>query len=113
MLGLVFANASRFDMIHCHTDYLAFPFSNLVSTPTVHTIHGRLDVPFLETVYRDFPGIPLVSISDAQRAPLSAVRPNWVATVYHGIGLDRVTASSRPGRYLAFLGRISPEKRPD
>src|SRR5262245_38875519 len=113
LLGRVFAGAARFDVIHCHTDYLAFPFSALVSTPTVHTIHGRLDLPYLQRMYREFAATPLVSISHAQRAPLAAVRPNWVATVHHGIPLDGVPASLTPGRYLAFLGRISPEKRPD
>jgi glycosyltransferase involved in cell wall biosynthesis len=113
LLGRVAASASRFDVIHCHIDYPAFLLAGLVSPPTVHTIHGRLDLPFLERVYRDFRGVPLVSISDAQRAPLAAVQPHWVATVHHGIPLDGVTPSLARGRYLAFLGRISPEKRPD
>jgi glycosyltransferase involved in cell wall biosynthesis len=114
LLVRAFGNASRFDIIHCHVDYWAFPFSSLVRTATVHTIHGRLDLPHLEAVYRDCgAGVPLVSISHAQRAPLAAVQPHWVATVHHGIPLRDVPFSAAPGRHLAFLGRISPEKRPD
>jgi glycosyltransferase involved in cell wall biosynthesis len=113
LLARVFRDAASFDLIHCHTDYLALPFSWLVRTPTVHTIHGRLDVPYLQAVYRDFQGVPLVSISHAQRAPLAAVQPSWVATVHHGIPLRDVPFSGAAGRYLAFLGRMSPEKRPD
>jgi glycosyltransferase involved in cell wall biosynthesis len=113
LLSYVFGHARNFDIIHCHVDYLAFPFSMLVRTPTVHTVHGRLDLPFLRDVYRDFRGVPLVSISHAQRAPLAEVQPLWAATVHHGMPLDDVPFSRTPGRYLAFLGRISPEKRPD
>src|SRR4029453_16105380 len=113
MLGRVFGSADRFDVIHCHVDYWAFPFSHLVRTPTVHPIHGRLDVPYLQTVYAEFVGVPLVSISHAQRAPLAAVRPSWVATIHHGIPVREVPFSAMPGEYLAFLGRISPEKGPD
>jgi glycosyltransferase involved in cell wall biosynthesis len=113
MLGRVFGSADRFDVIHCHVDYWAFPFSHLVRTPTVHTIHGRLDLPYLQTVYRELGRVPLVSISHAQRAPLAAARPSWVATVHHGIPLRDVECSTTHGRYLAFLGRISPEKGPD
>jgi glycosyltransferase involved in cell wall biosynthesis len=112
-LARVFASAARFDVIHCHTDYSAFPFARLVRTATVHTIHGRLDLPYLLPVYRDFRGVPLVSISHAQRVPLAPVQPTWVATVHHGIPLRDVTPSTAPGQYLAFVGRISPEKCPD
>jgi glycosyltransferase involved in cell wall biosynthesis len=112
MLGRVFASASSFDVIHCHVDYLAFPFSHLVRTPTVHTVHGRLDLPHLQALYRELGRVPLVSISRAQRAPLAAVRPSWIATVHHGIPLRDVETSSAHGQYLAFLGRISPEKGP-
>src|SRR5919108_130357 len=68
-LDLVFGNARDFDVIHCHVDYLAYPFSGLVSTPTLHTVHGRLDLPYLAPVFRDFPDVPLVSIMDAHRVP--------------------------------------------
>jgi glycosyltransferase involved in cell wall biosynthesis len=113
LLGRAFASAASFDVIHCHVDYLAFPFSHLVRTATVHTIHGRLDLPHLQNTYRDLGRVPLVSISHAQRAPLAPFRPTWVATIHHGIPLRDWTHSTTHGRYLAFLGRISPEKGPD
>jgi glycosyltransferase involved in cell wall biosynthesis len=113
LLARAFGSAHKFDIIHSHVDYWAFPFSWLVRTPTVHTIHGRLDIPYLQTVYAEFAGVPLVSISHAQRAPLAAVRPSWVATIHHGIPVREVPFSATPGEYLAFLGRISPEKGPD
>ena len=76
--------------------------------PVVTTLHGRLDLPELQPLYRRFHDVPLVSISNAQRRPVAWA--NFVATVYHGIELDEFTFNPRPGRYLAFLGRISPEK---
>jgi glycosyltransferase involved in cell wall biosynthesis len=115
MLGLVqaFERAAEFDLLHCHVDYLAFPFARLVRTPTVHTLHGRLDLPHLLALYRHFRDLPLVSISHAQRAPLDALGVNWVATIHHGLPLTRFPFSASRGRYLAFLGRISPEKGVD
>jgi glycosyltransferase involved in cell wall biosynthesis len=107
----VFAQAHRFDLIHFHIDYLHYPFSARQKTPFVTTLHGRLDLPDLQPLYRTFPDVPLVSISDAQRAPLAWA--NWVATVHHGLPLDLLRPRRAPGRYLAFLGRISPEKRVD
>jgi glycosyltransferase involved in cell wall biosynthesis len=112
-LAQVFERAADFDVIHCHVDYLAFPFARLVRTPTVHTLHGRLDLPFLVPLFRHFDDVPLVSISDAQRVPLRALELAWAGTVYHGIALDRYPYSPRGGDYLAFLGRIAPEKRVD
>jgi glycosyltransferase involved in cell wall biosynthesis len=112
-LDLVFGNARDFDVIHCHVDYLAFPFSGLVATPTLHTVHGRLDLPHLTPIYRQFKHVPLVSISEAQRAPLADVGVTWIGTVHHGLAPDRFTFSATPGDYLAFLGRLSPEKQPD
>ena len=112
-LAEVFERARDFDVIHCHVDYLAFPFGRLVATPTVHTLHGRLDLPFLRQVFAHFPHVPFVSISDAQRAPLRNVRMSWTGTVHHGLPLDAFPFSPHPGRYLAFIGRISPEKRLD
>jgi glycosyltransferase involved in cell wall biosynthesis len=111
-LGRVFCEAHTFDVIHCHVDYLAYPFCGLVRTPTLHTLHGRLDLPFLVPVFRDFPNVPLVSISDAQRTPLASLNLNWAGTVYHGMPLDHSPFVARPGDYLAFLGRLSPEKQP-
>ena len=112
-LDLVFGNARDFDIIHCHVDYLAYPFAGLVSTPTLHTVHGRLDLPYLTPIYRQFKHVPLVSISDAQRAPLADIGVMWAGTVHHGLPPERLTFSPTPGNYLAFLGRLSPEKQPD
>jgi glycosyltransferase involved in cell wall biosynthesis len=112
-LDLVFRNASEFDLIHCHVDYLAFPFAGLVKTPTLHTVHGRLDLPYLGPVYRQFTRVPLVSISDAQRAPLAGVGVTWAGTVYHGLSPSRFPFSPEPEGYLAFLGRLAAEKQPD
>jgi glycosyltransferase involved in cell wall biosynthesis len=111
MLSDVYENPDRFDVIHSHIDYWTFPFARLCKVPTVATMHGRLDLEDLKPVYSRYPSMPLVSISNAQREPLSFM--NWVGTVYHGLPNDSLTFSSKPGKYLAFLGRISPEKRPD
>jgi glycosyltransferase involved in cell wall biosynthesis len=110
-LAEVYGRASEFDLIHNHVDWLAFPFARLSSTPTLSTVHGRIDVPPVRNTYRRFPEQPLVAISAAQRAFLPGA--NWVATTYNGIALDHFAFRGSPGRYLVFLGRISPEKRPD
>lgn len=112
-LDLVFGNARDFDVIHCHVDYLAYPFSGLVATPSLHTVHGRLDLPYLLPLYRQFKHVPLVSISDAQRTPLADIGVTWLGTVHHGLAPERFVFSPTPGDYLAFLGRLSPEKQPD
>ncbi len=112
-LGQVFERAAEFDLIHCHVDYVAFPFTRLVATPTVHTLHGRLDLPWLAPLFAYFRGVPVVSISDAQRQPLRNLDLRWAATVHHGVPLARYPFSPRGGSYFAFLGRISPEKRVD
>ena len=78
-LGQVFDRAGAFDVIHCHVDYLAFPFARRSRTPTVHTMHGRLDLPFLRPVFQQFHDVPVVSISDAQRAPLADLDVAWEA----------------------------------
>lgn len=112
MLGQVYQRAREFDIIHCHTDYLGLPLARFTLTPTVITLHGRLDIPELAPLYREYPDVPLVSISDAQRSPLPDV--NWAATIYHGLPLDLYPSfQPHPGAYLLFLGRIAPEKRPD
>jgi glycosyltransferase involved in cell wall biosynthesis len=111
MLERVFEQASRFDILHFHCDYLHFPFSSRAGYAHVTTLHGRLDLPELQPLYRRFPTMPLVSISDAQRVPLAWA--NWQATVYHGLPPDLHTLRDQPGEYLAFLGRISPEKGVD
>ena len=109
----VYERAAEFDLIHCHVDYLGFPFSRLTATPTVHTLHGRLDLQHVHMVLSYFDDVPLVSISDAQRRPLQDIDLSWVGTVHHGLPLDAYRPGSGRGGYLAFLGRISPEKRPD
>ena len=108
LLEQVFRQASAFDLIHFHIDYLHFPLAVRQPIPTVTTLHGRLDLPDLVPLYQMFPSMPVVSISDAQRAPLPWV--NWLGTVYHGLPEDLYTFRETPGTYLAFLGRISPEK---
>ena len=100
--------ADLFDIIHFHIDYLHFPLSRRQSTPHVTTLHGRLDLPDLQPVYDEFGDMPVVSISDAQRAPLP--HANWQATVHHGLPQRLYRPHPRPGEYLAFLGRMSPEK---
>ena len=113
-LELVRARAHEFDVIHCHVDYLAFPFTRTLRTPSLHTLHGRLDLPHLVPLYRHFTDVPLVSISDAQRRPLDGLGVRWAGTVYHGQPLTRYpfSAEAEDG-YLAFLGRCSPEKQPE
>jgi glycosyltransferase involved in cell wall biosynthesis len=111
MIEQVCHQASRFDLIHWHIDYLHFPLSRRHGTPHVTTLHGRLDLPDLGPLYQAFTDVPVVSISHAQRAPLPGV--NWQDTVYHGLPEDLYTFRPEPGTYLAFLGRISPEKRVD
>jgi glycosyltransferase involved in cell wall biosynthesis len=111
MLENVFQRASEFDIIHFHLDYLHFPFSRREAATHVTTLHGRLDLPELAALYQQFRDMPLISISNAQREPLSWA--NWQATVYHGVPADMYRLCEEPGSYLAFLGRISPEKRLD
>jgi glycosyltransferase involved in cell wall biosynthesis len=112
MLNDVRRRAHEFDVLHFHMDLLHFPVFSEIAAHTVTTLHGRLDLPDLQPFYRRFRQYPLVSISNDQRRPLLGA--NWVGTVYHGLPpeLLRFTASADQG-YLAFLGRISPEKRPD
>ncbi len=110
-LARVFERAEEFDIIHCHVDYFAFPFCRLTNTPVVHTMHGRLDLPFYRDLVREFPDVMLVSISDNQRTPI--LEANFVATIHHGLPKDLYDFNDDPDDYVLFLGRISPEKRPD
>ncbi len=110
-LEAVFRRLDRFDAIHFHVDYLHYPLSRRSRVPHLTTLHGRLDLPDLVPLYREFDDVPLVSISDAQRAPLPWL--DWQATVYHGLPLDLYRPGDGSGGYLAFLGRVSPEKRLD
>ena len=114
-LAQAFVRAHDFDVVHCHVDYLAFPYGRLISTPVVHTLHGRLDLRPLIHVLAELRDVPLVSISDSQRGPLDGLDLNWVATVHHGLPMTEVSVAAGSGRggYLVFLGRMSAEKRPD
>ncbi|CAI4032820.1 hypothetical protein DNFV4_03250 [Nitrospira tepida] len=105
------AKAEQFDLIHSHVDLMGFPFARRCRTPVVTTLHGRLDLPELLPIFEEFPEMPVVSISNAQRRPLGWV--NWQDTVYHGLPPTLYDFHPQPGQYLAFLGRIAPEKRPD
>ena len=100
----------EFDVIHSHTDYILYPMARRFHTPTLTTLHGRLDIPDLVPLYEEFREMPVVSISNAQRQPLPWL--NWWGTVYHGLPKDLYRPNYKRGDYLAFLGRISPEKRP-
>ncbi len=111
MLEHVFQRATEFDIVHFHVDYLHFPLSRRQPITDVTTLHGRLDIPDLVPLYREFQDMPVISISNAQRAPLPWA--NWQATVYHGVPAELYRFRAEPGSYLAFLGRISPEKRVD
>jgi glycosyltransferase involved in cell wall biosynthesis len=108
MVELVMRDAASYDVLHFHIDYLHFPLLRYVATPSVTTLHGRLDVPDLVPLYRTFPDAPVISISLAQREPLPWL--NWLANIYHGLQHQDIVPSFGPGKYLAFLGRISPEK---
>jgi len=111
MLDEVRRRADEFDILHFHVDLVHFPFFEAIAERTVTTLHGRLDMSDLDGAYARWPDYPLVSISDAQRQPLPDA--NWARTIHHGVPSDLFRPSTRPGDYLAFLGRISPEKRPD
>ena len=112
MLDRVNDVADDFDILHFHIDQFHFPLFRPIAHRTVTTTHGRQDLPDLRPLYFGFSDMPLVSISDAQRLPIA--NANFVATIYHGIPFDLHKPTYRPrGGYLAFLGRISPEKRPD
>ena len=100
-----------FDIVHFHIDLFHCPAVRTWSCPTITTLHGRLDLPDLVPFYKIFGDIPLASISNNQRLPLPPV--NWVDTVYHGLPSDLLPYRPCGGEYLVFLGRISPEKRPD
>lgn len=110
-LAEVRRRAHEFDVLHFHTDMLHFPFFEDMPEKTITTMHGRLDITDLEGVYKRWPRFPLVSISQDQRKLLPFA--NWSGTVHHGLDPDLYRFSPKSRGYLAFLGRISPEKRPD
>jgi glycosyltransferase involved in cell wall biosynthesis len=111
MLDRVHEFADEFDILHFHIDQFHFPLFRTIAHRTVTTLHGRQDLPDLKPLYIGFSDMPLVAISNAQRKPIA--NANFVATVHHGIPVQLLKPTYDRGKYLAFLGRISPEKRPD
>ena len=110
MMEQVARRAHEFDVIHSHLDYFAYPLLKRLDIASITTLHGRLDLPEYKALYTMYDDVPVVSISDSQREPNP--RANYISTVYHGLPKDMLTAG-KGGDYLAFLGRISPEKAPD
>src|SRR5260370_2449803 len=108
LLELVFQEAHQFDVLHFHIDCLHFPFTKRQPVPTVTTLHGKLSIPDLVPLYKEFREMNVVSISDAQRQPLPWI--GWCGTVYHGISYKFYQLHSTPGEHLAFAGRICPQK---
>jgi glycosyltransferase involved in cell wall biosynthesis len=111
MLEHVFQHADEFDLVHFHIAPLHFSLARRLNTAHVTTLHGRLDYPQLVALYSAFPDLPLISVSDAQRRPVPQL--NWAGTVYHGLPANDLHFRPESGEYLAFLGRIAREKRPD
>jgi glycosyltransferase involved in cell wall biosynthesis len=108
LLELVARDARRFDVVHWHLDSLHLPLARRLGTPSLTTLHGRLDGPDIAPLWREFRDAPVVSISDAQREPLPDL--DWRATIHHGLPPDLYRPSAGRGSYLAFVGRVSPEK---
>jgi glycosyltransferase involved in cell wall biosynthesis len=111
MLERVRKRSSEFDVIHFHTGYLHFPLGRQSKFSHVTTLHGRLDLPELLPLFQEFCNVPVISISGAQRHPLPWA--NWVGNVHHGLPESSLSFHAKAGKYLAFIGRLSPEKRPD
>jgi glycosyltransferase involved in cell wall biosynthesis len=112
MLHAVRELADEFDVLHFHIDLLHFPFFEEIADRTITTLHGRLDIKDLDRAYERWRMFPLISISDRHRKPLAGA--NWLGTVHHGLPINLHKPPARPsGDYLAFLGRISPEKGPE
>jgi len=110
MLDRISERRAEFDVIHFHTDFFHSPVFRGMAHKTLTTLHGRQDLPELPDIYRAFPHMPLVSISDHQRKPVPPV--NWMGTVYHGLPERQFHEGEGKGNYLAFLGRICPDKGP-
>ncbi len=111
MVEQIARRAHEFDVIHLHIDYLSYPILSRMNVPFVTTLHGRLDLPVLPPLYSMFPNVPVVSISDSQRGPLPEA--NFIGTIYHGLPTGLLRQGPGDKGYLAFIGRISPEKGPD
>ena len=101
----------EFDIVHYHIDHIHFPLAKRAGIANVTTSHGRMNLPEYKSLFREFMNMPMVSISYSQRQPLPLI--NWVGNVYHGLPADLFRYHGNEGKYLAFLGRISPEKRVD
>ena len=111
IIGQVMDVIDEFDIIHSHLDIYTFPIAHHNRHKVVMTCHGRLDIPDIHPLFWRYRTVPLVSISYSQRKPMPWA--NWIATVYHGLPIEDYPMGDGSGGYLAFLGRISPEKRPD
>lgn len=111
MLEQLFRDIDRYDVVHFHIDNFHYPFCRRHRCNHVTTMHGRMDLDCLPPLFREYPEAPVVSISDSQRKPLPSL--NWQGTVYHGLPPNLFTFREKPGDYLAFLGRASPEKGVD
>ncbi len=111
LMERVMQRAGEFDVLHFHNEYLPFSLFSRQPTPWLNTLHGRLDMIEYQGIFDTFSNVPLVSISDSQRRPLP--QANFIGTVLHGLPENLLTPRPMTPSYLAFLGRISPEKRPD
>lgn len=111
LMEQVFADVARFDVLHFHTDYLHLPLLRRARWPSLTTLHGLLNSTDVAPLFENYAEMPLVSISQAQRRPVP--NANWMATIHHGLPAQIHTFRKEQGDYLAFLGRISPEKRLD
>ena len=111
LIDAVATRADEFDLIHWHIDWLHLPLTRYIKTPCLTTLHGRLDLPFMSSLVQGLGNSPFVSISNNQRSPLPKL--NWAATIYHGLPETLLSHRADSGRYLAFLGRLTPEKGPD
>src|SRR5215471_16229165 len=111
MLERVRQQSGDFDLLHFHLDYYPFSLFSRQSTPFITTLHGRLDLPEHQPVFKTFSSMPVISISNSQRRPLP--QAHWVRTIYHGLPEKLLTPKATRPSYLAFLGRIAPEKAVD
>jgi glycosyltransferase involved in cell wall biosynthesis len=111
LLQTVIENSGRFDIIHFHTDYLSFPFTQFLDVPHLTTLHGKLTIEELQLIYDTYPDEPVICISDSQCKALP--QANFIGRVHHGLPINLFKKGNGSGNYFAFLGRISPEKRCD
>jgi glycosyltransferase involved in cell wall biosynthesis len=111
LLEEIARHVTKFDVMHFHMDWIHLPMLSRTNVAFLTTLHGRLDIPGLSTVMRGFPDAPFISISDSQRTPIPDAK--WLGTVYHGLPSDSLRPKFDNGTYLAFLGRITPDKGPE